>query len=268
MIRPKSRWRCATVAALAWAGLAGLANAAPWPAPIEALRAHGVEVIGTFKAPGGVTGYAAIAQQQPLALYLTADGKQVIVGPMFDAQGNNLSEAPLDRLVSKPMTERNWKALESSHWIADGRSAAARIVYVFTDPNCPYCNKFWNDARPWVRAGTVQLRHVMVGILGPTSAGKAAALLGAPDPAAALARHEQGYTSGGAAGGVVEMTPIPAALGAELEANQALMERLGSQATPTIFFKDGSGKLQRVQGAPAADALVRMFGPKPGHGGG
>ena len=92
--------------------------------------------------------------------------------------------------------------------------------------------------------------------------------LGAPDPAAALARHEQGYASGGSAGGVSAMTPIPAELGAELDANHALMERLGSQATPTIFFKVGSGKLQRVQGAPAADTLVRMFGPKPGHEGG
>ncbi|HEY8708127.1 MAG TPA: thiol:disulfide interchange protein DsbG, partial [Burkholderiaceae bacterium] len=241
MIKRPSRLLCATVA---WAGIAGLANAAQWPAPIEALQAHGVEVIGTFKAPGGVTGYAAIAQQQPLALYLTADGKQVIVGPMFDAKGINLSDEPLDRLVSKPMTERSWRALESSRWIADGRSSAARIVYVFTDPNCPYCNKFWNDARPWVQAGKVQLRHVMVGILGPTSAGKAAALLGAQDPAAALAQHEQGYATGGAAGGVTAMTPIPPALSAKLDANQALMERLGSQATPTIFFKDDSGKLQ------------------------
>lgn len=62
---------------------------------------------------------------------------------------------------------------------------APRIVYVFTHPNCPFCAKLWLDARPWVDGGKVQLRHVLVGILGPTSAGKAAALLTAKDPSAA-----------------------------------------------------------------------------------
>ena len=81
--------------------------------------------------------------------------------------------------ISKPLTEKTWKQLESSTWIADGSKKAPRVVYVFTDPNCPYCNKFWSDARPWVKADKVQLRHVMVGILGPTSPGKAAALLSA-----------------------------------------------------------------------------------------
>ena len=161
------------------------------------------------------------------------------------------------------MTDRNWKALEASSWIADGSNGATRIVYAFTDPNCPYCHKFWSDSRPWINAGNVQVRHVIVGILGPTSPGKAAALLGATDPAAALAQHEQDFASGG----IAVMAPIPQALRTKLETNAALMERLGSQATPTIFFKDDSGKLQKVQGAPSPDALVKMFGPNPDQAG-
>ena len=60
-------------------------------------------------------------------------------------------------------------------WIADGRDDAPRKVYVFMDANCKYCTKFWSDARPWVDSGKVQLRHVMVAVIAPTSAGKAAA---------------------------------------------------------------------------------------------
>jgi thiol:disulfide interchange protein DsbG len=110
-----------------------------------------------------------MTQQQPLAIYLTADGKQAIVGTMIDAKGNNLSQKPLDELVSKPMTEKVWKQLEKSTWIGDGKNNAPRVIYPFTDPNCPYCNKFWNDARPWVTSGKVQLRHVMVAILVPSA---------------------------------------------------------------------------------------------------
>ncbi|OZA35193.1 MAG: thiol:disulfide interchange protein DsbG [Hydrogenophilales bacterium 17-64-65] len=192
--------------------------------PIKAIEAQGVEVIGTFKAPGGLTGYAGVIEMQPIAIYLTADGKQAIVGSMIDAKGNNLSQKSLEKLVSKPMTDRAWKQLEQSTWIADGKNNAPRVIYTFTDPNCPYCNKFWNDARPWVTSGKVQLRHVMVAILGPTSPGKAAAILAAKDPQAALTQHEQQHATG--------------------------------------FYKDASGKLQKMQGAPSGEMLAKILGPR------
>jgi len=233
-------------------------QAKDWPAPIEALEAQGVEVVGSFAAPAGLTGYAAMVEQHPLAIYLTADRKHAIVGTLIDAKGENLSREPLARLVSKPMTAKIWKQLDKSTWIADGSDKAPRVVYVFTDPNCPYCNKFWNDARPWVKAGKVQLRHVMVGILTDTSTGKAAALLSAKDPQAALTQHEKERASGG----IKPLSQIPANIRAQLDANQALMQQLGSSATPTIFYKDGSGNLQRLEGAPSAEALSAILGPR------
>lgn len=242
----------------AWFDLARYAQAQDWPAPIKALEAQGIEVIGTFDAPGGLTGYAGLAGQQPLAIYLTADGQQAIVGVMIDVQGINLSQEPLDRLVSKPLTGKVWKQLEESHWIADGSAKAPRVVYTFTDPNCPYCSKFWNDARPWVKAGKVQLRHVMVAILRDTSAGKAAALLTARDPQAALTRHEQQHPSGG----IKPLGQVSATVRAQLDANQDLMQQLGSSATPTIFYKDADGKLQQIQGAPQAEILTTVLGPR------
>lgn len=234
------------------------AQAKDWPAPIKALEAHGIEVIGSFEAPGGLTGYAGVIRQQPIPLYLTPDGRQVIVGPMFDGKGANLSDEPLDRLVGKPMTDKAWQQLESSAWIADGSKSAPRVVYAFTDPNCPYCSKFWNDARPWVNSGKVQVRHVMVGIIGPTSPGKAAALLTAKDPQAALAQHEQQRSKGG----LKPLSSIPKEVQAQLEANQKLMQQLGSSATPTIFHKDADGKLQKTQGAPSAEKLISILGPR------
>ncbi|MGB4359546.1 MAG: thiol:disulfide interchange protein DsbG [Rhodoferax sp.] len=239
-------------------GIALAAQAKEWPAPIKALEAQGIEVIGTFDAPGGLTGYAGMIEQQPLAIYLTADGKQAIVGSMIDAKGANLSREPLDRLVSQPMTGKIWKQLESSAWIADGSKNAPRVIYTFTDPNCPYCNKFWNDARPWVNAGKVQLRHVIVAILTNTSAGKAAALLSAKDPQAALTQHEQQHASGG----LKPLGQVSATVRAQLDANQKLMQQLGSSATPTILYKDSSGNLQKMQGAPSAEMLDKIMGPR------
>lgn len=253
MKRPKTQ----LTALLAALGLALGAQAKDWPAPIKALEAQGVEVMGTFKAPGGLTGYAGLARQQPLAIYVTPDGEQAIVGTMIDAKGVELSEEPLNRLVNKPLTERTWKQLEASAWIADGAKSAPRVIYTFTDPNCPYCNKFWNDARPWVKAGKVQIRHVMVAILGPTSPGKAAALLSAPDPQAALTQHEQ--KQGGGAKPLAQISPK---VSAQLDANYKLMQQLGFAATPTILYKDDDGYLKGMQGAPSADMLNQILGPR------
>ncbi len=238
--------------------LALTAQARDWPAPIQALEKQGVEIVGTFDAPGGLTGYAGMVERQPIAVYLTADEKYAIVGPMIDSKGTNLSLKPLEKLVSKPMTDRVWKDLEKSAWVGDGKKNAPRIVYTFTDPNCPYCNQFWNDSRPWVTSGKVQLRHVMVAILGPTSPGKAAAILGAEDPQAALTHHEKNH----AQGGVKPLSQMPEKIRAQLAANQELMQQLGAAATPTIFYKDANGLLQQLQGAPSGEMLGKIMGPR------
>jgi thiol:disulfide interchange protein DsbG len=175
------------------------------PAPLRALETQGISIVGTFPSPGGLTAWAAYTGQQPVALYATPDGKHVIAGTLLDADGKNLTRAALEKAVRGPMTAGIWKQLEASHWIADGQAKAPRSVYVFTDPNCPYCNKFWADARPWVDSGKVTLRHIMVGILTPTSAAKAAALLADKNPSAALAAHEPKMAAHLAAPQVIEV---------------------------------------------------------------
>lgn len=260
------------VIALASAAASLALAASPLPAPLLALQKQGLSIVGTFPSPGGMTAYAAHAGTEPVALYLTPDGKHVIAGALFDAAGKNLTAAGLEKVLAKPMAEAVWGRLGKSHWIADGRDDAPRTVYVFTDPNCPYCNKLWADARPWVDGGKVQLRHVMVGILTPTSAGKAAALLGDQNPAAALDAHERAHVASNAkmlASGrpkplgddsLKPLAVVPAALAAQLDANAALMASYGLRATPALVWKETRGGVQMRQGAPAAD-LVAIFGP-------
>lgn len=98
----------------------------------------------------------------------------------------------------------------------------------------------------------------MVAILGPTSPGKAAALLSAQDPQAALTQHEQQHRSGG----VKPLAQISPKVRAQLDANQALMRQLGFSATPTTLYKDTDGNLQNVQGAPSVEMLSRILGPR------
>ncbi|SDL30077.1 thiol:disulfide interchange protein DsbG [Modicisalibacter muralis] len=234
---------------------AGIAE--EWPAPIAALEKQGLNVHQRFDAPSGLTGYAASVRGQAVAVYLTEDGEHAIVGTLLDAEGNDLSAAQLDELVRKPQDAATWNNLGDSAWIADGAADAERIVYVFTDPNCPYCQQFWSEARPWVEAGKVQLRHIMVGILKQDSPRKAISLLAADDPAAALHAHQQGSQA------IALLESLPREFEDALAKNHRLMQRLGLRATPSILYRR-DGLLKIAQGVPAEQQLEAIMGsPRP-----
>lgn len=228
------------------------------PEVIRSIESQGLEVFGEFEAPGGLRGFAGLAGQRPLAVYVTPDGGHALVGTLVDAKGQDVGEPHLQRLVAAPVSKRIWAQLEKSRWVADGRPDAARIVYTFSDPNCPYCNRFWQAARPWVDSGKVQLRHILVGVIREDSANKAAAILGAPSPGEALARNERAYASGGIAGAAT----VPTNVRAQLDANEKLMLELGFQGTPGILFRDSDGIVQRRSGLPAAGDLPVVLGPR------
>ena len=228
------------------------------PEAIKKIEAKGAKIVGQFDAPDGLRGYAAQYQNRGMALYLTPDGKHVLLGNLYDADGNDLSSAPLQKLVYAPMSKEVWGKMEASNWIADGKKDAPRIVYLFSDPNCPYCNMFWEQARPWVDSGKVQLRHIMVGIIREDSPAKSAALLAAKDPSQALADHEKA----GKQSKLKALKEVPPAIQAKLAANMQLMDDLELQATPAIFYMDDKGELQQQQGAPSPDKLQKILGPK------
>lgn len=228
------------------------------PEAIKKIEAKGAVIIGSFAAPEGMRGYAARYQNSGMALYLTPDGKHVLLGTLYDADGKDMSSQPLRELVYAPMAKEIWGKMKNSNWIADGVVDAPRIVYLFTDPNCPYCNMFWEQARPWVNAGKVQLRHIMVGIIREDSAGKSASLLASKDSQNALANHEKL----GKGSTLKALENIPPAIQAKLQSNLLLMQELEVSATPAIFYMDDNGVMQQQQGAPSPDKLEAILGPK------
>ena len=249
---------------LAWSGTACSQEPAPAgagnerPAVLQAVEREGLEVLGEFEAPGGLRGFASVAGQRPVAVYVTPDGKHAVVGVMLDARGEDVGADALQRIVAEPMSKKIWAQLEASHWVRDGRADAPRVVYTFTDANCPYCHRFWDAARPWVEAGKVQLRHVMVGVIREDSANKAAAILEADSPSAALARTERNFETGG----IQPMAAVPEGVRSKLTSNEMLMMELGFRGTPGIVFRDSAGLVQRRSGLPAPSDLPNVLGPR------
>ncbi|MDM8359214.1 thiol:disulfide interchange protein DsbG [Pandoraea communis] len=227
------------------------------PAVVQALVREGLADLRPFDTGTELRGFAGMAEQHPVALYVLRDGT-AIVGTRIDADGKPMDVERVSHLIAEPTSEAAWSKLAASTWVQDGKADAPRVVYTFSDPNCPYCNRFWEAARPWVDSGKVQLRHIMVGVIKADSSAKAAAILGAPDPAAALLQNERHLASGGIA-------PAPGVspdIARTLDAHQQLMTELGFRGTPGIVYRDDEGLIQRVNGMPRPAALASVLGPR------
>lgn len=227
------------------------------PASVQALETRGITVVQEFDAGGSLRGFAGVAGDNPIAIYVLADGT-AIVGTRVNEKAEPLDDETLQNLVAKPMAEQTWAQLESATWVLDGKADAPRVVYTFSDPNCPYCNRFWDASRPWVDAGKVQLRHLLVGVIRDDSPAKAASILTANDRSAALQENERNYDQGGIAPAKAVSAEVREILGA----NQLLMMSLGFRGTPGIVFLGEDGGLEKVSGMPQGEALSRVLGPR------
>ncbi len=186
--------RCTLFAGLALA-LMGAA-AANYPPALQHLVDQGARVFTRFDAPAGLTGYGVSIAGRPMIVYTTADGQYLISGTLLDAQGHDLTSSYVEKHLPLRDYSADWNKLEAATWVAQGAHDPQVIVYNFTDLNCPYCHRFWLLARKYA-GKRVQVRHIIVGVLADTSRGKAAAVLEAGDPAAALASAEAAFPRAG-----------------------------------------------------------------------
>ncbi|MEJ2360436.1 MAG: thiol:disulfide interchange protein DsbG [Gammaproteobacteria bacterium] len=141
------------------------------------------------------------------------------------------------------------KHIGQATYVKEGKGP--HIIYIFFDPNCPYCHRLYEHTRKWIKQGKVQLRWIPVGILTTTSPGKAAAILGAKDPLKAFYYNENHYKNGG---GIEEDLPS-ASTDKKLKANAALLARSRVGAVPAMLFRTKDNKPYLIEGAPPTDKL-------------
>ncbi|NDO79961.1 thiol:disulfide interchange protein DsbG [Citrobacter sp. NCU1] len=232
-----------------------IAQAEELPAPVKAIEKQGITILKSFDAPGGMKGYLGKYQDMGVTIYLTPDGKQAISGYMYDEKGENLSNALIEKEIYAPAGREMWQRMEKSSWLLDGKKDAPIILYVFADPFCPYCKQFWQQARPWVESGKVQLRTLLVGVIKPESPATAAAILAAKDPAKTWHDYE-------ASKGKLKLeipTSVPPEATRILNINQKIMDDLGANVTPAIYYMNKENTLQQVVGLPEKAQLDAMM---------
>lgn len=155
-------------------------------------------------------------------------------------------------LMAAPMSF--WETLAQARWVQEGRQGP--LIYVFMDPNCPYCHVLYNRLQPFIRKGQVVVRFIPVGMLTPSSAGKAAAILESPDPQKALAKNEKGFH--GDRGAIAPVTPTPATE-KMLRHNLYYFSVTDATGVPATMYKKRSGQVGVITGAPSHDNLAKIL---------
>ncbi|WP_321935239.1 thiol:disulfide interchange protein DsbG [Paraburkholderia sp. J8-2] len=232
------------------------ASVPPLPEVVTRVAGAGTHATQAFDTPTGLKGWVIEKGELPPALiYTTSDGKYAFLGNIVDAAGRNLTASYVETYIQDPM----WPQFERSTFITEGATKPTQVVYAVMDPNCIYCHILWQALQPYEKEG-LQVRWVPVGIIKPDSAGKAAAILQASDPAAALKAAHAGYVEQEESAGI-EPVKLSPETQAELLSNLHLAQRFGMRGTPMIVFRDHrTDKLVTLSGLPKLRSLGDTLG--------
>jgi thiol:disulfide interchange protein DsbG len=138
-----------------------------------------------------------------------------------------------------------------------GPIMAAHTVYVFFDPACPHCAHLWGEAKPL--AARLKMVWMPVNLLRNSSGPQGAAILSAPDPAAAMEQNEASVLAHG--NGIEARPSLPDEVLAKVRANTQLFNQAGAESVPLIVFHNGkSGEYGVHAGAVSTGELAAMAG--------
>jgi thiol:disulfide interchange protein DsbG len=221
-----------------------------------------VKVVSQFATEvAGLTGYIVSNQDGIQVVY--GEAGYLFVGHVISPKGIDLTDDYRQRFSPKPDFAAVVNKLDAGgHLISEGR-ATAPLLYVFADPNCSFCYRFYRMAEPLVSSGRLQLRWVMVGFLQSSSTAKATAILSASDPRTALHADEDRFDVAHESGGIPPARSQIKELQDVLQAHVSAMDTLGVNGTPTLLYRDPQGHWATAVGLPTSDWLTQFVHGKP-----
>ena len=234
------------------------------PPPLRLAVETGLKIVTSFPAKDGLTGWVlSRGPGQNMVVYSPAGGDVVIAGNMLDAQGHNLSMEYLKQYGPKTDFNKYWPDLVKAKGFTSGPVAkdAKGALYVFEDPNCPYCHLVWQSLQP-LQAKGLTVHWVPVAFEAPDSANKAAAILSARNPEQANDEWQKQFRQPDAKLSNFKVSPE---MDASLKANLKLMAELGLNGTPGLVWKDASGKVHSQDGLPNLAQLQDIAKAVQGH---
>jgi thiol:disulfide interchange protein DsbC len=190
-----------------------------------------------------IRGWYELEQDVDL-LYISPDAKHLFLGDLVDLETRtNLTEAWRGKNAAQKID-----SVGEKNMIVIGPKDAKRTVTVFTDVDCPYCERLHREV-PQLNEGGVKVRYLLFPRNGLESETyrRSVSVWCAADRAAAIGIAKSG--------GKVEAKTCPN----PVEQHYRLGLALGVRGTPTIFIDDG----RRLGGYVPSERLLAILNSKP-----
>ncbi|EIJ75016.1 MAG: hypothetical protein C75L2_00370031 [Leptospirillum sp. Group II 'C75'] len=253
---------------------------------IGTLSKNRASVVRLYPGPDGLVGIIIKNPSGSMkVVWMTPHGAAIVPGPVITAAGQDLTgiaQQAVDAVsktvkpapsglsggignspgdlqqnpVTPPPTAQGKKMstddflLMSRHLKSIALGSGKREVWIYFDPNCIFCNRLWEELKPYI--AQITAHWIPVGFLKKDdSLKKATGILQASNPLRALRENEDRFDTGSEEGGY----PLPSKIEVSLERAVAtntigLGQATGELATPTIVFRGTDGKAHSVMGMP------------------
>lgn len=209
-------------------------------------------ILKQFPSIGNLEGFLVKpngAGQRETIVYADKNGQYLFIGSLVTEAGSNQTDDDMDKYVNSLVAAKAIAAAPQTAWVLDGSPNAKHVIYAVGDPNCIFCNKFYQTARPYVKSGDLAIRWIWVGFLKPTSQGMAMSILDAKDAAAEMTKNENNFVESSEQGGITPLDNPSQAVKDKFNKNMKFMQDMQFQGTPVLIYRDKTGTAKTIFGA-------------------
>lgn len=175
-----------------------------------------------------IAGLYAVYLSNGLILYSTANGAYIVEGNVYRVEDKQLVDVREEKM--KPLRAKILAGVPKTEMIIFSPEGPTKsVIDVFTDVDCPYCQKLHNNMAEYNKRG-IEVRYLAFPRAGPNSisAKKLASAWCADDPRDSITK-------------LTQRQPIPEKTCENpVSAQYMLGEKIGVNGTPAVYAPDGS----------------------------
>uniref|UniRef100_A0A7C5X4A6 DsbC family protein n=1 Tax=Thermocrinis ruber TaxID=75906 RepID=A0A7C5X4A6_9AQUI len=163
---------------------------------------------------------------QSIIFYTNKDGRYVLAGNLIDlVRKQNLTQTRQQELMK--ISQDLLKELQSHTDFVFGKVGSQKYIYLFTDPDCPFCKRSEPIVEKWANEKGVEVRAILFPLpIHPQAFGKSVALI---CDKKGWEEYKNGYTSNNQCEDGKK----------KVESNLQLAEKYGIRGTPTFIGMNG-----------------------------
>lgn len=195
----------------------------------------------------GLEAYLMIRGQNKQPIYLTPDKQAFVAGLLFNKEGMVTDEqlnSSSEKIISNNKKASVFDKLNRATAFTLGEGGPE--IYVFSDPNCFYCHKFWAEASLYLYKNPLTINIIPIDIIRPKNE-LASKILSSDNPRQTFIRHEAAALKNK---NTLFSNKATLTSSEKIISNNKLFFSFGFDKTPSFVYTMPDGELYTISGIP------------------